>query len=588
MNKILQSRWSIILLMLIAFLIYIPSLNGPFILDDQDTVVYNEVRAYPAKILDYSIIDHIRERTFSKWTFLINERLLRNSNASSFRLINYLFHVINGFLIYVFVSLLWRLTVNNEQSHIAGLIAMMLFIIHPIQTQAVNYITQRMTLLSSGFSLIAMILFLKIRTSSKVEKSAWLLRIGFVTSVLLAVFSKPIAVCIFPFILFLELLIIKNRPAKYQWLITMFLCSLGIIILIGSIPGPIDTPRISITDYLLTQVIVTAKYFGLVLWPINLSIDHFQAPWFKLASFKLLLSLSLHIILIIGVWLIRKQVPLINLGVIIIYVSFLPESGFIPLKDMMVEHRMYMPMIGIAILSSAIITPVLHKKWLFVFIGFISFSLMLRTCLRNFEWRDKSTLWGSALEVNPLSARAMYSIGHIYLLESDTSKAMHEFSKALKQNPRHVPSLAASALIQLEKGNTISAEKLLKQALNLEPFDVVSAQNMGYLLEVKNQPLAALPYYKRAVKFSKGNPEPYIDLGTLYLKLNRVDQSIHQFKIAINLKAKSARLHNNLGYAYQIKGQEDHARQEYQKALEINSNYFLAKENLVSLSKIKI
>ncbi len=583
MNNILLSKWSVLFIAISAFLIFIPSLKGPFILDDQNTIIYNELRTSPEKIESYSIVDHIRERTFSQWTFLVNEKLSPKVTPSYFRVVNYLLHLLNGFLIYLFVSLLWRKTLNNGQEHVAGLIAMMIFLVHPLQTQAVNYITQRMTLLSSGFSLLAMLSFLKIRTSPKPDTYAWVLRIGFILSIVLAVLSKPIAICIFPFILVLEVLIVRKKEAKAQWISIMLIFIFGIITLGSSIQGPIDTPRIGRLDYLLTQSIVSFKYFGLLLWPNDLSIDHFQPIWTEIAPFKLALSLAGHLSIILFAWLMRSKYSIISLGIALTYISFLPESGLIPLKDIMVEHRMYMPMIGIAIITSTITTPLHRRKWFLPILVLISLSLMLRTSIRNFDWSDKLTLWSTTLETNPSSSRAMYSIGHIYLLKGDTAEALSSFSKALDGNPRHVPSLAASALINTNQGNLSSAEKLLNRALELEPLDVVSLQNMGYLLESKNQLKESLKFYKRAVKFNKGTPDPHIDLGTAYLRLKRTDKAIEQFEKAINLGSESARLHNNLGFAYQILGDASLAKYHYLRALEIDSTYELSRQNLISL-----
>jgi len=584
LKKLAHSKWSFLFVCVFVVLVFTPSMNGPFILDDQNNVVYNELRFSSLNSSDYSLIDHVRERTFSKWTFIVNEKLFNSQNPKAFRVINLILHILNGFLLYIFIALIWRLTLNNGKEHLAGLIAMSLFLLHPIQTQSVNYITQRMTLLSVGFSLLSLILFLKLRNNPEDTQSAWPLRIGLFVSFMLALFSKPISICIMPFLQILEFLVIKNKSAKIQWNSFFIAGLIGIFLIALSIPGSIDTPRIGSLNYLATQSIVVFKYLSLVLWPSNLSIDHVQSIWPKIETYQLILTICGHSFAIAVAWFFRVKYPLVSLGILFTYVSFLPESGLIPLKDIMVEHRMYMPMIGISLLFSFIMIPLLERKWGLFFLVIVLTSLLVRTTVRNSNWANKVTLWSSALKSNPSSYRSIYSMGNIHLTNGDTTKSLAEYSRALSLSSTHVPSLSAMALIHTNRGGLTVAQALLSRGLKLEPRDVVSLQNMGYLMEKYNRPDDAIKYYKLAVKFSRGNPEPNVDLGTIYLSLNRADESIDQFKKAIAKGANSARLHNNLGFAHQIKGQTDLAKIHYLKAIQVDSSYYLAQQNLSSLT----
>jgi len=585
--KIIESKWILLIVLAIGFLAYMPSRNGPFILDDQSTVVYSEFKSSSEKVLGYSLLDHIRERSFTRLTFLLNEHIWPKANAGSYRIVNIVIHLLNGVLLYLLTSLIWRLRVGNKNDHLAGLLAMSFFLFHPIQSQAINYITQRMVLLSTGFSLAAMLLYLELRINEHRLAQGWLLRLGLMFSIALAVLSKPIAITLFPLLIILELAIVKNQRAKIQWLSVFGLFTLGVVLIGLSINGPIDTPRISNFDYFLTQTIVIAKYFGLIFWPGQLSIDHVQTLWFESSLFTVISASFLHLALLFFAWLIRKKNPLISLSIALIYITFLPESAMIPLKDLMVEHRMYAPMVGASILFSVIIMAQLKRRWIGSTVLVVCSLLLVQTMRRNVEWQDKSTLWQSALLSNPQSSRALYSIGHEYLLVEDTARAMLLFSDAIDNNPRHVPSLTAMALVKIKEGKINSAEQLLSRALKLEPNDVIAAQNMGYLLEERNQPRQALKYYKMAVKVNKGDPLPFVDLGTLYLKLEKPEKAIPQFEAAIYLGLKTARLHNNLGYAFQMAGNFESAKTEYNSALEIDSTYILAKQNLDMLLSIK-
>jgi protein O-mannosyl-transferase len=352
-----------------------------------------------------------------------------------------------------------------------------------------------------------------------------------------------------------------------------------------SIPSPVDTPRISPIDYLLTQVMVIGSYFGLVFWPLNLSLDHSVDLWPNIDFLKFIFYLLIHFSVITGAIIVRKRAPIITLSIFIFYLALLPESSVIPLKNLMVEHRVYLPMVGISILMSYWLTRYLNPKWTFISSTLIIVGLSAVTFVRNTDWQSKEQLWQSTLDSNPQSARAHYSIGQIMLADRDSAQAMNQFTHAVALDPTHVPSLSTLGLIAINQQRYVDAKVELDRALELEPNYFPAIQNMALLCEKTNAPNKALIFYEKAARWSNGDPSPELDLGTLYLRLNNPEAAIEHFDIAIKMGLNSARLYNNYGYAEQLLGNPDMATIYYSKAIALDPAYGLAQRNLSNLHK---
>lgn len=584
LEKLVGKWWIIALVLIITCAVYLPSLNGPYILDDQTTIFQNPIEFNSDKVSSYSLIQHIRERTFSLLSFYINGRIVDRLSPANYRIINYILHLINGLLVYSLAQTISQSSGNKRNGRLLGFIAMTLFLLHPIQSQAVNYVTQRMILLATGFSLTSAILYLKIRTLESSLASSWLKRGALLIFISMALLSKPTAICLFPILLVIELLIIKNKLGKSQWI---GFWMLGILLIIGaglSIQGFIDTPRISSTQYLLSQLIIVLRYLALLVWPFGFSLDHSTQLWPNIPIWQLLGSGFVHLIILVLALIFRRKAPVLSLGIFVFYFAIFPESALIPLKDLMSEHRMYLPMVGISLLFASLVTIQLRLVWL-IYMALV----LITTCAgltfnRNIEWKTSETLWASAIDLNPSSGRALYSIGRAYLMQGDTIQAQQCFSSAIKSDPSHVPSKNGLALILIHQNKFSEAQKLLEYAIELEPFDVTSAQNMGYLFERQMKLHKALGWYKKAQRFSNGDPAIHLDIATVFLKLDKPKKAMDHFEKALDGE-KSARLYNNLGYAHELLGNNSQAIVFYNKALSIDIDYKQAVQNLQRLSK---
>jgi hypothetical protein len=263
-----------------------------------------------------------------------------------------------------------------------ALFGALLFGVHPVQTEAVTYIISRSELVTTFFYLGAFLLFIQ---GVQKKKFAWF--IGAACSAFLAAGSKEWAVTL-PAVLFLyDVLFLsegKVKPALSRWpaylLITLSWSVIGhtLNLVAGSGQGASVGFNISNSagiplnawTYLLTSFNVIWTYFRLLVLPISQNLDYEYPIAQTLFEFPTLISFLGHIAVVsTAFWLYRKKGwLLIPFGLAWFYVTLSPVQSFVPVMDVIFEHRIYLPSIGFFIAFIAVYEVVLDwmsRKWTF-------------------------------------------------------------------------------------------------------------------------------------------------------------------------------------------------------------------------------
>lgn len=156
-------------LFLLGAVIYSNILHAPFVYDDRGTIVENET----IKSLSESFVNISNNRYVGLLSFAFNYAI-GGLNVLGYHLVNNLIHVINALLVYYFVILVFKtpkMVTSTLSKEFIAFSASFIFISHPLQTQAVTYITQRVTSMAAMFYLISVVCYLKARLSLKTEES---------------------------------------------------------------------------------------------------------------------------------------------------------------------------------------------------------------------------------------------------------------------------------------------------------------------------------------------------------------------------------------------------------------------------------
>jgi len=365
-------------IIIVGTLTYSNTFDASWHFDDHTAIVENYgIRNLKATVLGGG----------SRWigfiTFALNYHFGK-LNVFGYHLVNICIHLISAMLVYLLVLLTFRTPSLKEKplSHHAAFLSLaagLIFVAHPIQTQAVTYIVQRFTSLATLFYLLSLVLFIKARLLNHEGKPFFSpLHLSCYLSSLLAAFlamkTKEITITLPAIILLYELCFfspsIKALTKKFLYLLplllTFFIIPLsrygiglfGIsdgtfmgIAEVGDVIGDAtqETAAISRNDYLLTQFNVIVTYIRLLFLPINQNLDYDYPLAHSLFAFPTFLSfLFLVMLVIVGIWIFRKS-RLISFGIFWFFITLSVESSIIPIRDVIFEHRVYLPSVGFVI-----------------------------------------------------------------------------------------------------------------------------------------------------------------------------------------------------------------------------------------------
>lgn len=486
-GKIVINKKIVFFIMLILGLaVYGNVVAAPFIFDDLSLINNNDNIVSLSKIGRYftsNLGDATLENNFPVYRpmhTLVHAVIFNTfgSNPIPFHLLSILLHIINGYLVFL---LLAKLNFSNVGSFIGGLF----FLLHPVQTQAVSYISAVSDVLVATFLLTGLHSFINMFLSP--SKKKWPKIISMACFVTLALLTKESAVIFFPLICLLALYyrkqIVKNTKVTILIAITtsLFLVILYLIfrfkvLSFAKIPlnPSTDVYTENMAVRISTFVSILWEYIKLIVLPIKLHIFRPYAYFSNLFTPNGLFGIFLLFTASqLAIYSFFKKTK-IWFGIIWFFVCLVPFMGIVPLNAIYMEHWLYTPLIGVTILIVSFFDKLsLFKKYkVFLPICLMVFSLYgYRIVIRNIEWGNSIAFYQNEVNNNPADTRT-YSLlareytrrGH-YLLAVDTiNKYMPTSGEPLWPFWPHYE--LALAYIGLE--NFSEATKELEKALHIQ------------------------------------------------------------------------------------------------------------------------
>lgn len=595
----------------IAF-IYANSLRVPFTYDDSLIIQDNIKIKYPENL---SILTDAR--FFADITFAFNY-FLHKENVFGYHLINTLIHFINVLLVYFLSKTILTLPkLNNyfqKKENIIASITALLFATHPIQTQAVTYIIQRYTSLGALFYFATIILYLKARLHTNKNKKV-LFYLLTVTTTILAFKTKQNTFTLPIMILFTELFFFttkenfkNNLQVLFPFFAVIFLLPFLLLITTGlhqNLFFAIDnltreTLEIDRSTYLFTQFSVILTYIKLLFLPFNQSLYYEYPLNESFFAFKTFFSFTLLLLIISSTFYfiyksVKRNQPhylLPTFGILFFFIALSIESSIIPIKDVIFEHRLYLPSFGffLFIVSSIIIMVEnfkLNKKYVIYFLLFISLIFSALTVKRNVVWQDNIRIWENVLDKYPNSFKAYTSIGGTYLKRGNLTEAKENFIKALKINPNYSYTLNNLGSIYDLEGDYKKAFELYSRAQKANPKYAPIHSNIGNLYLKLSDFNNAVTYLEKAVALDKNLETARYNLGLVYLNLNDNKKAVDQFKYALKLIPVNPDAYNNLGVSYLNLNNKENAIKAFKMALIQNPTLVYAAINLANIYEEK-
>ena len=586
-------RLLIVLLILIITLVYSNSLHGDFIYDD----IYD--------ILDNPSIQKLmplKELFMANWNgklTLLSRPVVNLSFAISyamggfkpfyFHLFNLLIHVFAGMALFGIVrralSLPKMKLIYGDNIPLLAILIAILWAIHPLQTESVTYMTQRFESLMGCFSLVCVYCAIRAGDSSHPGRWAFLSAL----SCFLALGSKEVAVSIPILILLFDRAFMAGsfkeawhrRRLLYLGLLLAWGC-FGWIQLQAQGRAPwagfgLEMPW---WRYALSQPGVILHYLRLVAWPDPLCIDYM---WLPAKTLNRVLPGALVIgglLLGTGYSLIRKP----GLGFLgaSFFLILAPTSSIMPLADLAVEHRMYLPLAPVIaglVLGSYHLARVLHdRNWMpwpiarFVIIALVAMTLASLgglTYLRNTDYRSALNIWGDTVQKVPNNPRAHLNYGSALKKEGYIDDAIKEYKKAIELAPRIPMGYTNLGAIYGERGEIDESLNYLNKAIILSPENPQYLSNLGLVLLKIQLYDNSLSYFEKAVQVSPEYAPGYANIGEVFFQKKDYGKSILNFKKAIEINPRAFKYHWGLAVSLLESGNEVAASAAFGEALRL-------------------
>lgn len=539
--------------------VYSNTLSVPFQWDDKDLVRDNRI----VKDITY-FIDPMKQaelapflrRYFGYLSFALNNAV-GGMNVIGYHIVNIAIHLINGLLVYYLVILTFKtpyMTTPQQPDNgkpwdcelaryarLTAFLAAMLFIVHPIQTEAVTYIFQRFTSMMTTFFLLSFVLYIRWRLLPDDERHDKLFYLLSIISAVVAMKTKenalvlPLAVALYEFAFMRES---KATSLSYlmPMLATFFIVPvslLGVQRPIGEILsglGPALRPYQQITnhDYLITEFKAHAVYLKLLFFPrgqnfaYDMSIS--KSMMDSGASFSFLL---ISAVLLAGVFT-WKRFRLLSFGIFWYFIAHLVESSFISLPTVINEYRVYFPSVGIFIGVSALSFALFEKyrnsyKGLAVLVFAVVFltALSATAYVRNGVWKTEVSLWEDVAEKSPGKVEAYNNLGIAYRFAGMNNRAIDSYKTAISYNALYEKAYYNLGVLLESLGEFDEAMKYLSTAVMLNPADADALMYIGNIYRKRGNLDSAIRYYEMAVDAQPDNENAYKNLDATTWELNQ-------------------------------------------------------------------
>lgn len=487
----LQRRSSQIFILAIAtMLAYGHTLDVPFYFDDfpaiRDSLVIRNLGEFNA------LLSFARQRILGYVSFALNYQF-HGYSLAGYHLINILIHFCTAVVVFLLTRVLTQLdsiihaSVSNSRRWMPLLVAL-LFLLHPLQTQAVTYIVQRVASLTALFYLLAILFYLYGRiTDSRERKIAFFVLAAMAGCA--AFLTKQNSVTLPLVLLLLEILFFNLRGRNLAYLLGVFISLISVIVVCYILviddnffqaldQATQETELVSRWQYLAIQMGVIWMYIAKFVMPVSLHLDYDIG----LASFSqgIVWAYTLaHLCVLLAATKLVRRYPLISFAILFYYITHLIESSIIPIRDFAFEHRTYLPNFALSLLTVWLFLSIaeryLELRGKVIVISVILVTLLGITWTRNDQWRDPEKFFAHEIQVNPERLRPRNMLGEYYLRENRNEEALETYENAApllntgfdRQNNTQLAFIQNFA-IALDRANRDQEALELLDALNFE------------------------------------------------------------------------------------------------------------------------
>ncbi|GAB4342286.1 MAG: membrane protein [Desulfobulbaceae bacterium] len=505
---------------------YYPGLSAPFYLDDTNIILH--AKSLPFNKLDIGSIfspesvNINRNRIVSNITLGLSNHFY-GLEAKGYRYLNIFLHILNSILLFQFIKatlFILRPKADHTTTVFTAFSATLLWLAHPVQTQAVTYIIQRMTLMATCFFLLSLLFYIKGRLAGTTVARALHLT-ACVISGFLALGSKEIAATLPFFILLYEWFFFQEARIDWLWNRRYFL--LGILLVLALIslvytkgdPLSIFAHGYALRDFtlkerLLTESRVILFYLSLLVFPSpsRLSLEHdFSLSTSLFSPVTTLFSILFIVLCLMSALLMARRQRLFSFIILWFFGNLVIESTIVPL-ELVFEHRLYLPSALLFIPVPLALLRVFPKKY--PAIGLVIMLTMLFstwTWQRNRVWADPLLFKKNNVVHAPASHRARNDYGQELLNRGFVTEGFRQLDEAIRLNPEYFQAHYNYGMHLTKLGDINRAITHLKKAIQIRPHSDDAHNNLGIAYGKKGDFRKALREFDKALEINPQNSQ---------------------------------------------------------------------------------
>ena len=552
-----------------------------------------------------------------------------------FHISTFIWYVVQCVLMYFLFLKIMNTASQHKWNRYIALFAVSWYSLHTANAETINYIIQRADSLSTLTVIAGFVLYIYL--------PKWRNRYIYLIPIVIGMFIKePTAV--FAPLLFLYIMFFEEKcsisdlikPKKIvrgikesspAFIICIVLTTFVMKMVSQAQPGETSSGSVpSVFSYFVTQPFVMVHYVITFFLPFNLSGDN---DWRVINNIFddrvivgfLFVSAMLYIAYINSK---KKETRPISFGILWFFIALAPTSSFIPLTQVMNDHRMFFPFVGL-MLSVCWIFGVTIAKENNILRNPFAKTFMIITALgilgghaygtyqRNKIWHTQESFWYDVTIKSPVNYRGLMNYGLTQMTKGNYSKALEYFEKALLLAPYYSYLHINLGILKGAMNQPIEAEKYFRNAIQYDPINPEGYFYYAKWLKSQNRSSEALPLLQKVLQMSPGhgpsksllaeiltrperlkspieqaeelvksNPtaENYLNLSLQYYNSRRFEDCIKVCNEALKIKPGYDLAYNNICAAYNELSMWDKAIEACEKGIRINPNNQLLKNNL--------
>ena len=496
---------SVFLIVVLGFTVYGNSINGEFIWDDNLLIkenIYIKDWSYIPKIFSEDVgsgsgIEYHFYRPLQMVTYMVDYSLWK-LDVKGYHLTNIVLHILAALGVYCLFNFIFK-------DNLLSLLTAIFFVVHPVHTEVVAYISGRADSLALLFMLSCFLFYVKQLSSNNAG-----LYILMLLSYALALLSKESSL-ILPVLLLLYHYSFKER-VKGKGFFSILGLALAYVLLRTTVLKDLMS-RAPCTTTLSERFpgffAAATNYVRLLFFPFDLHMEYGK-KLFHWGDLEVILGAGILSMMLIYAFRKRKENKIVFFSLLWFLIALAPVSNLYPINAYMAEHWLYLPSVGVFLILAGGVNGLRKIRGVGFFIVIIAIGLSAfysyLTIKNNRYWKTPLVFYERLVKYAPDSTKVHVELGLIYNSIGRKREAEAMLKKAIKINPDYAEAYNSLGATYDLMGKKEEALAMFKKAIKIKPDFARAHNNLSIFYFYQKQYKLAIEYCDKAKALGFVNP----------------------------------------------------------------------------------